>query len=39
MKIAISAAGKNIDSLLDVRFGRCEYFQIHNSESDEVNSY
>jgi predicted Fe-Mo cluster-binding NifX family protein len=36
MKIAISTAGKNIDSLLDVRFGRCEYFQIHNSENDEV---
>lgn len=36
MKIAISAAGKNMDSLLDVRFGRCEYFQIHDSESDEV---
>ena len=36
MKIAISTAGKNIDSLLDSRFGRCEYFQIHDSESKEV---
>lgn len=36
MKIAISAAGKTIDSLLDVRFGRCEYFQIHDSESKEI---
>jgi len=36
MKIAISASGKNMDSLLDVRFGRCEYFQIHDSESKEV---
>ncbi|RDY24091.1 diguanylate cyclase [Romboutsia maritimum] len=36
MKIAISATGKNIESLLDARFGRCEYFQIHNSESEEV---
>lgn len=35
MKIAISATGKNKDSLLDVRFGRCEYFQIYNSENGE----
>lgn len=36
MKIAISATGKNKDSLLDVRFGRCEYFQIHDIENGEV---
>lgn len=36
MKIAISAAGKDMDSLLDARFGRCEYFQIHDTESKEV---
>lgn len=36
MKIAISATGKNIYSLLDMRFGRCDYFQIHDSESGEV---
>ncbi len=36
MKIAISAAGKNNESLLDIRFGRCEYFQIHDTESGEV---
>ncbi|WP_411682310.1 NifB/NifX family molybdenum-iron cluster-binding protein [Clostridium thailandense] len=36
MKIAISAAGKNIDDLLDMRFGRCEYFQIHDTESGEI---
>lgn len=36
MKIAISASGTNKDSLLDVRFGRCEYFQIYNIESGEV---
>lgn len=35
MKIAISASGKNKDSLLDVRFGRCEYFQIYDSENGE----
>ena len=27
MKIAISANGENNESILDVRFGRCEYFQ------------
>lgn len=36
MKIAISAVGKNIDSILDPRFGRCEYFQIHDTDSGEV---
>lgn len=36
MKIAISATGKDKDSLLDMRFGRCEYFQIHDTESGEV---
>lgn len=35
MKIAISAAGKNKDNLLDVRFGRCEFFQIYDNESGE----
>lgn len=28
MKIAISAAGKNLESEIDARFGRCEYFLI-----------
>lgn len=36
MKIAISAAGKTSDDLLDMRFGRCEYFQIYNTESGET---
>ncbi|WP_138206159.1 NifB/NifX family molybdenum-iron cluster-binding protein [Haloimpatiens lingqiaonensis] len=36
MKIAISATGKTIKDLLDMRFGRCEYFQIHDTESGEV---
>lgn len=35
MKIAISATGKDIDSLLDMRFGRCDFFQIYDSESEE----
>jgi len=36
MKIAISAAGKNIEDLLDPRFGRCEYFQIHDTENSDI---
>lgn len=36
MKIVISATGKINESLLDMRFGRCEYFQIHDTESGEV---
>jgi predicted Fe-Mo cluster-binding NifX family protein len=35
MKIAISATGKDTDSLLDMRFARCDYFQIYDSESEE----
>lgn len=36
MKIAISATGKTVENLLDMRFGRCEYFQIHDTESGEI---
>lgn len=36
MKIVISATGKTSENLLDMRFGRCEYFQIHDTESGEV---
>ena len=36
MKIAISTSGKENDSLLDMRFGRSEYFHIHDTESGEV---
>ena len=32
MKIAISSMGKGLDSLLDVRFGRCSYFIIYDTE-------
>lgn len=35
MRVAISCVGKDKESLLDVRFGRCEYFQIHDVESDD----
>jgi predicted Fe-Mo cluster-binding NifX family protein len=36
MKIAISSEGKNIKSPLDMRFGRCSYFQIYNTDSGEI---
>ena len=36
MKIVISATGKTNESLLDKRFGRCEYFQIHDTKTGEV---
>jgi len=36
MKIAISAIGSSIDSMLDVRFGRCRYFQIHDTDNGEL---
>ncbi|NEZ46698.1 diguanylate cyclase [Clostridium niameyense] len=36
MKIAISSKGKSMEDLLDLRFGRCEYFQIHDMDNDEL---
>lgn len=38
MKIAISVIGKDMDSLLDPRFGRCDYFQIYDTESKKNNA-
>ncbi len=32
MKIVISSQGEEKDSLMDSRFGRCEYFCIYNTE-------
>jgi predicted Fe-Mo cluster-binding NifX family protein len=37
MKIVISSSGKNKDSALDKRFGRCEYFQIFDMDTKEFN--
>lgn len=37
MKIAISANGKNLSDLLDKRFGRCELFQVYDTETKEIN--
>lgn len=36
MKIAISSTGKTAEDLLDMRFGRCQYFYVHNTENGEV---
>lgn len=36
MKIAVSTSEKNVEALLDARFGRCTYFQIHDTENGEV---
>jgi len=34
MKIAITAAGKTLDSKLDHRFGRAAYFIVYDTEKD-----
>ncbi|MEA4968653.1 hypothetical protein SDC9_153429 [bioreactor metagenome] len=36
MKIAVSATGQNKESILDRRFGRCDYFLIFDTENGEV---
>lgn len=34
MKIAFSSKGKEKSDLIDMRFGRCDYFQIHDTEKE-----
>ena len=36
MKVAITSTGKELDSDLDRRFGRCAYFLVVDTESDDV---
>lgn len=36
MKIVFSSSGKDLDSNLDLRFGRCPYFLIYDTENKEV---
>ena len=36
MKIAISSAGKSLESDIDPRFGRCRYFLVVDTETREV---
>ena len=35
MKIAISASGQNLDAEVDPRFGRCQYFIIADTDTEE----
>lgn len=35
MKVAVTSTGKNLESQLDPRFGRCQYFVLVDSESME----
>ncbi|MFA9392778.1 MAG: NifB/NifX family molybdenum-iron cluster-binding protein [Prolixibacteraceae bacterium] len=34
MKIAITSTGNSLESTIDQRFGRCEYFVIYDNESE-----
>ncbi|RKD34260.1 NifB/NifX family molybdenum-iron cluster-binding protein [Thermohalobacter berrensis] len=36
MKICLSSTGKGIESKLDIRFGRCQYFVIVDTETNEA---
>jgi predicted Fe-Mo cluster-binding NifX family protein len=36
MKIAIASSGRDLDSLIDPRFGRCPYFLIVDSKNDKL---
>ncbi len=39
MKIAISSTGKNLESEVDARFGRCDYFLIVKIENNKVKDF
>jgi len=36
MKIAFTSKGKDLDALVDARFGRCEYILILDDETNEI---
>lgn len=36
MKIAFTSKGKNLDALVDARFGRCEYILVLDDETNEI---
>jgi predicted Fe-Mo cluster-binding NifX family protein len=38
MKICVTAIGEGLDSEIDLRFGRCNYFLIYDSETKSVES-
>ena len=35
MKIAVSSTGENLDSAVDQRFGRCQYFIVYDVEKED----
>lgn len=39
MKIAVSAAGRDMDAQIDQRFGRCEYFLIVDTDTMETQAF
>lgn len=39
MKIAVSASGDNLDSMVDTRFGRCPYFIIVETERNKIKGH
>ncbi|MGQ9621612.1 MAG: NifB/NifX family molybdenum-iron cluster-binding protein [Bacteroidales bacterium] len=36
MKVAITSSGNSLESKIDQRFGRCEYFVIYDTETGDV---
>jgi predicted Fe-Mo cluster-binding NifX family protein len=38
MKVAISSVGPDVNSMVDFRFGRCAYFIIVDTETNEIKS-
>ena len=38
MKIAISSTGKDLESNIDIKFGRCNYFLIVDIKNKEIKS-
>jgi predicted Fe-Mo cluster-binding NifX family protein len=36
MKVAITSTGNNLQSDLDIRFGRCKYFAIYDTEKRQI---
>lgn len=39
MRIAFTAKGENWDSMIDPRFGRCEYIVVYDEEGEKLESY
>ena len=39
MKVAVTSTGKDMDSLIDERFGRASYFVIADTDSDKLETY